>query len=618
MWKLVKILPTVVVASIFTASIFMVYSPSLAAPAALPNCGNDVVGGSQDSGFPDIAASNDANHTYTAIVWSEGTGGRGNIKLAYSQAITTARTWQLNTNTNGVIDSSGLATEPAIVFDPTTNNRVHIAWVRKVSVASDNGDVYYTRCTLGGACDTPKQVATSVTVRALERATPAIAVNSTGDPVVFYVEKSGIYRWLSYAYFNTTVNSNFLKFEGGGLPAGGANVFGGDNVSETAISLKAVGDVLHVANTEDAGSNEINEQISYRKMNIARAAMSGGPLATALAPLASRNFGPGRDTRDPDFPALAALSNGKVVLAWQLTWIPDPTKFYLAYSQSADAGVNWTPDAGTGIYRYWLSDSNATISATPSPNDRINGIDPQSGDKTIDIHPAVALHYDGSQVDNNLVIHLAWHQQSPLVVYNEGSYVDTTQRTDVMYSYKKGSSAWAGTPILSGTTGLTRTNVTDYYGYSEKSMDHTANISKLRPKILFGNFGAHHNRLQVVYGSLNNITSKIQVRYNGWELGDNFVTPLRTQQDSDCDTRKDSTELPVVPGCQTVFNIYVFGQPTNNANCDGKFLPNPPGDYVPDFLDSNSDGDFLADDVDSTPTEYSTAGGVFLPVVLKN
>lgn len=609
MWRLLKILPALVVAGILLVPTLLSGSLTLAAPAALPNCGNDVVAGSNDSSFPDIAASTDASHTYTALAWSEGTGGKGSIKLAYSQAITSARTWQQNTGASGVVDSTGSNQNPAIAFDTRSafTKTVHLVYERYLSPSST--DIYYAQCALGGACSAPLKVNPTAT---RVRGDVDIALNNSGDVVVFYTASSSSNtRWLNYAYKRTT-DTSFKAFEGGGF-AVATNVFGQDNIGESSVALAASGDTLHVAYSEDSNLDLSNEQIKYWKMNIANGQMNGAaPIASALSAVETRSFPAGFGTVNPDFVSLATLDN-KLVLAWQLTSSSVADDFYIGYATYNGTIWDLANQATDGYYRYWKSDTAAKLSALGAPNinDKLGGF---TGATDNGLHPDVALHYDGPTQPASLVMHLAWHQESPF----------STQRTDIMYSFKKNLSTigtWADTPILADVIDPNKTNVTDFYGVSEKELNSSVNNKKLRPRMLFGSFGQHHNRLQLVYGSANLPTdTKLKVRYNGWELGNNFLSPVRSEQDSDCDTVVDDVEIPTPGMCNDIIGSdYQTGLGnTSYANCDDNFLPNPPGDYVPDFLDTNSDGDFLTDDVDTTRIEYTNDGGVFLPVVLKS
>jgi len=609
MWKLLKVLPTFVVAGILFAPHIFSSSVGLAAPAALPNCGNNVVGGSADASWPDMATSQDTDHYYTAIVWSENvaggtTPGQGKIKLAYSRALTTTRSWLLTTGSSGVIDSTDTNQNPVLVFDPIVSNTVHIAYEREVSVSgSYYQEIRYIKCTLGGTCGSSQLVSTAASARQKVRRNPQIAVNASGDVVVLYEEfdsSATPQSWLSYGYKRAVTDTAFIQFQD-------KTAFGRSSEAERSVALAVNGNTMHVAYAEDTNNvidsygNTAPERISYWKMDISRAVMDGvSPIAGALTPQATSVFSTANNLIEPNFPTIAVLGNS-VALGWQLTDDSDTTIFYLGYATSADGGTTWSPDQSTeGNYRYIPSNSIASNLTGPTSVDALSGFPHTSGSTLNELsdglHPDMTIHQDGG-VD---VIHVAWHQISPL----------QTQRTDVMYSYKKGSGAWTGTPILSTDVTGQVTNATDFYGYSEKELDNTQNISKLHPKILFGNFGTGNhlaaNRLQLMYVSL--LSAKRQVRYNGWQLGSNFVTPDRAEQDSDCDTLPDATEMPV-SSCSAISQSVVSLVSTDTvtyANCDASSA-NP--DYVPDYLDTDSDGDGMPDGVQSS--------GVFLPIILK-
>lgn len=622
MWKLLKLLPTVFVAAVLFVPYFDTNSVGLAAPVTLPNCGNDVVGGSSNSGWPDIATSQDANHYYTAIAWSEKasgtTPGQGRIKLAYAKADVTARAWLLNTGSGGVVDATSTNQNPVVTFDPVASNTVHIAYEREVQDGANfYSEIRYVKCTLGGSCGASELVSTAATSRQMTRRNSRLAVNSVNgvdvDVVVVYEEflnGATPNTWLSYAY-KKAGSSSFNRFEGGS-GSGGTNRFGDSNHTEKAPTVAVSQNIMHVAYAEDTNNDGATDQIRYWPVDIS-SLPSSGAIGGATSSANNETFPvhPGAKTKEPNFPAIAALGS-KLALVWQLK---DPSAdnggtddiFYLGYSFN-DGVHGWDPDpTAEGPYNYIPSNTTAQNTNSPPVGDQILGKYSQLIDG---LHPAVALHNDGS----NDVIHVAWHQESPL----------SNQRTDVMYAYKKGSSAWAGTQILTGTAVGQVTNVTDFYGYSEKALDNTANISKLRPRLLFGTFGgsAHPNRLQMVYASYDG--SARRVRYNGWQLGSDYVNPIRSEQDSDCDTFPDSEEMPVDYITPTLIITDVINDDPNifYQNHDGNFRDSgnnivPPGDYVPDFLDTNADGDFQADDVDDSRTQYSNDGAVFLPAILK-
>ena len=182
MGKIIKIIPIILMVLGAVFAQLMVFSGhSLAAPGALPPCGNDNLPGVNDSSWPDIATSKDANRQYTAVAWSEGTNGIGAIKLAWSEAVTTTRTWRLLT-----VDNISDGQNPVIVFDPVTTKKVHVAYQKGITYNT----IYYNTSTLGntdaGTCNaTPVPVSGNM-ITGRQRPNPAIANNSSGHPKMLY------------------------------------------------------------------------------------------------------------------------------------------------------------------------------------------------------------------------------------------------------------------------------------------------------------------------------------------------------------------------------------------------------------------------------------------------
>jgi hypothetical protein len=577
--RLSKILPLAIVVSLVA---FQLLSPALsgwAAPPALPVCGHNVVTGSIDSGPPDIATSD--NEDYTAVVWaedgSEGTphAGYGMIKLAYSRAVTTTRTWTVVN-----VDTGTSNQKPSIVFDPISSNVVHIAYQQ--GILAGDSVIYYAKCTLGGSGCSTERASTGATANIL-RTNAQIAVNANGEPVIVYQESQsgGTPRsWMNYTF----------KPNGGSFkPVTGTNALG-DNAAELNPTITAAGNVVHVAyaqdNDNDSG-NGVSNKIKYLQLDA-----SNMSLATLPASLA-RVFEPNTThVKTPNYPAIDA-KDSTVHLVWQFTNAGSSTQFNLAYNTSDDNGATWyNPHAGSEDYRYIPSNDPSTIASLDSSDTRSNT---NASTFMSNLHPDVTLHVSGSIT----MTHIAWHEEV------DG---DSETRTEVMHSYFNGT-LWQATAVYSSS--LTQadvasmTNVSFLYKHEDIAAFDNDNVGQ--PKILFGSPG---NRLQVVYLSQNTSSSILKVRYNGWQSGDPAAadSTLRVL-DTDCDTYSNDVEYPL------------SGPPKpatcTNGDFTGDDVLDCEGDDLPDYLDINSDNDFQNDDVDGNRYEYSTDGAVFLPLILK-
>lgn len=563
----------------------------LAAPAALPICGNSRIkpGTTSYTGPPDIAKS--ADETYTAVVWAEGVNGIGPVNLAYSDIPTTTRIWNITPV------ASGDNREPAIAFAPSGNTTVHIAYRQEESGTNLTG-IRYIRCTLGGVCGSERTIATGTTSD--NYTSPKIVVNAAGDPVIVYQKNTAGTSRIYYAYIESggsgTIWAGFLLVTGSN-----------DNETNPTVAYSKVGSAerVHVAYVADGPVPDgTTDQIKYTQL-IVDDSLSGGALTSGYNATFPKDNGD-----EPQFPAIDAI-NGTVVLVWD---VKQASKFHLAYNMSHDNGDNWELRESGDTYNYYYlpSGSSSALGAPPSSDDRPSQSIPPGSQFNGRLQPDVTLHMSGSIT----ITHVAWHEE-------------TSSRRDVMYSFFDGSQ-WRGTPILSGVTAISYTNVTTVYGESaaDPATEKRGNLDNVRPRLVFNRLaGQNRHRLQMVYMSQKKEGDQTMwyLRYDGWELGSNFINPIRSERDSDCDNRSDEQELTWPPGFDTSHTICkddpTVGDLIIDSTGEGDpdhFNCNSTVDVVPDFLDTNADGDFQNDDVDSGWREYSTTGGVFLPIILKN
>ncbi len=558
-----KLLKPIIAAFIMGALAFMVFPQWVA--WALPNSGHTPLSTTNtvDSGPPNIARSDD--EIYTAIVWAEGVNGVGAIKLAYSQIYTTSRNWFYMT-----VDSNG--SNPSLAFDPNNDTVVHVAYQK----GTGNTGITYAKCTLGGSCNIQSLETGNSTYNYI---TPQIAVNTFSVTVIVYVRTNQLPDF-------TTVSRLFVAYIGSGGSVNKFEIGAGADYERNPVIARGSSNKLHVAYAADTDQNQFPDKIKYLRL--------GGTTVIATEETSVHSeFSPlplPLPASEPDFPTIAAFGN-TVALVWQMKY--DTNYFVLGYNTSSDNGSTWVGvGSPLGDYQYILSNKRAQQTADPTLDVRLNTTDP-TGPFRGGLRPAVTI-----STDNRM--HVVWQEE-------------THNRLDILYTYFN-ASQWRGTPILTLTTPLSYTNVTTVYGeseYNNKDGRNLGNADKARAKIVFGKPG---NRAQIVYMSGKVSVSPWQVMYNGWQEGDRIGDPPNAdstlrQQDSDCDTLPDSQELLNTPPCAT--GAYQYND--NYAyNCNFN------KDDVPDFMDVNSDGDYLPDDSDPQPRVVNSPPGIFLPIILKN
>ncbi len=551
-----------------------------AAPAALPNCGHGNVSKSPTtlSGPPDIAQS--ANGDYTALVWSEGvstSSAVGTIQLAYSRASTTNRSW-----TKVTVDGDTTSERPVIAFDPTNSTSVTVAYIKKVGGAATNS-IVYKQCTLGGVCSTLRTVRSPLNAN-YNLSRPQIAVDGAGNPLLVYQEVNNASPqkvFVRFAYINKASGTAWQE---------GRLTTAPDIEKETNPSIAFTGGKLHVAYAINNDLDPAQELIRYWRGTVAAQAVTAdGGFPLSFSP--NLTF-----VSDPDYPTIAAAGTS-VYLVWEVKNNAQAERFHLVYNQSTNGGSAWF--TGGTQYKYIPSNINSTAVGGPATEDFRQSIG--GGELTLRLQPEVTLDADG-------LLHLAWHEQA------NGS------RRDILYSKLVGGN-WVGTPILKDDPAGTQSNVTGIYGDSDQLFLGT-NRDNVQASLFFGRPG---DRLQVVY--VSQTSASWDVFYNGWQLGDGGESdPLLRFQDMDCDTIPDTEEVGTPPVC--VAGAFIFGDgaapfsPDDHYNCDddGDFVRYP--DFVPDFLDTDADGDLQADDKERLESpnkwrEYNEPPMTMLPLILK-
>lgn len=541
-----KILVIILAAGIMAVLSLSTNLLSRAAPALLPSCGNGSVSEAPElnSGPPDIAQSQDAAKTYTAIVWSGDVTGSdndvGRIHLAYSDVATTTRQW-----TRFVVDSQTSNQNPTLVFDPDDNSLVHITY-RK------NRSIYYKRCDiLTGNCPITKDVTGSRTAPDPNLTHDSPQIEIMGDTVVIIYQESSAtfgneYQSIRYAYFDPTAGTS---------PNEAKLTTAANSLTEQNPAVAYSNNRLHIAYATDSTDPGIAMRIRYINLAI-------NELGNSFA--ADKDFGLVSGEEEAILPTVDAL-NDFVVLAWEVyelasQGVPENTH-RLAYNFSTDNGDTWTTDGTLEKYKYLFPH-------TASKNDAADwyyaNSNPELG-KWLHAHVAV-------EADN--IFHLVWQAHA-----NSGA-----DRSDIMHS-RFAINSWQGYAPLAFTGAVTYTNVTTIYGQSEQFLnpDITFDLHKVQPAVVYGPPG---ERVQIAYLS-RTVEDGWDVYYTGWQQGDDGASdPSLQNPDSDCDSIPDTEEQATAPAC-----THPNSTPGPPPDCDG--------DGIPDFMDDNTDND-LEDDFEET------------------
>lgn len=568
-----------------------------AAPAPLPSCGHNSISRAPAtvSGPPDIARSQDAAGTNTAVVWSEGnsaTSPIGSIRLAFSNNATTSRYWGRIT-----VDSSLNNQNPSVVFDPADPNTVHVAYQKATPGAGGNSGIHYARCQLaGGDCDIRAKMLTQGSIT-LNDANPQIAVIYDGASLVV----PAVVFQRSSASGSGSLNLYYTYVQA----SGAGTVFPATRVTsnpgtwrEQNPSAVFSGNRVHVAFVVDTNQDDVQDAVRY--LNLAWT-VPGGTLNASAQAIFNPN---GSYAADPDFPTISALGN-TLVLVWEVRTVGQTDINNVVYNRSDNNGAQWFDQTvGPSVfYRYLPSTRTSLEGPAVSGEDDRNSTSSQA-EFTKRLRPDVMLYNSGG-----LNIHVAWHES-------------TGDRLDIMYSYFVDGGQWSGTPVLVNTTPPQQvTNVTWLYGDSVTYVSGGVNYyDNARPRLLYGPPG---KRLQLVYLSQTNLAW--DVMYNGWQRADagngEFIL---TYDDADCDAVPDTIERVAPPEC---------GDPNTGGwidtdehgggdhyNCNHNY------DRLPDLLDTNADGDYMDDYVEwiSNPDPnsnhwrvYDEFNGAFMPLILK-
>jgi hypothetical protein len=595
---------------------------SLAAPPALPPCGdNGVSNEATSASSPDMGQS--ANDQYTAVVWTEGSSG-GPVQLAYSNILTATHIW----TTTQIAGGNFL--ETSLAFDPLQNNRVHLAY------NSNLGALSYARCTLGGGC------AFSPSISGVSN--PQIAAADEGAVIVY--QSGNQVRYVHIGVSSTTMQGPFTLATG----------------YNAAVAYSQ--GKIHVAYYSATPTS-----IKYQSLAASGIGLTGNTLSPSGAVQLSDGDGYANSSNYSTL-AVAAKDN-RVIVVWDhyremVVGSATLSRYRLGQNYSLDGGASWNAvahsipaDVGlftakTGNDDYWESYDESS-----------------SATRFYRLQPDVTLSKNGS----DYYAHVVWQAQmkdytaaSAILLPSGNPDHDRPERGaaghDIMYAYtrlpaKDAAVTWAGIPIgnngaiepsppyinpnglINSTVQYTSTHgITDltaeYFFDSTMSSGTGLGRDTIQPAAAFIGEpvlnGSHQNRLQVVYLSQDaNVSSMYQVRYNGFELGQgnfNFgVIPSAAQQDSDCDSLPDAAEIIRPADGPDLFCDYRMLNIFKEMNCNSPKNLNIPvsrsGNYVPDYLDIDADGDGILDYADPNPRSDWLAEGclpgrcTFLPVVLK-
>ncbi|GAB4446836.1 MAG: hypothetical protein Kow0031_29460 [Anaerolineae bacterium] len=637
-----------------TALLLAPVGVSRAAPPALPPCGDDTVSGSTNSGAPDIGQS--ANGQYTAVVWAEGSSGNGTIKLAYSEALTQS-TWQLGP-TNGVV-RSGSNTSPRLDFSTTISDRVHIVYR-----SFTNNGLGYARCTLGGTCD----VTDPLPDTSSSSSQPQIAATATGVVIVY--EESGSIRLLHFADSGapTVLNHGVIS--------------SGSNNDQPAIAYSN-GKIHVVFLTNINNGIGTLDYLQFNDTNVGVSASLGAPSSPTTGVESDLNAARPSIAALGDTVMIVWDSVGS-----PLTGAPEFSEFRIHQNFSRDNGATWNGQARSIPAHIvigdptdsainddlWVSYDNDAANSFP----RFLGLQPDVAlsEYSGQVYAHVVWHAQMYESYQEILLPGPIPGDPP----DRGNFGDTDDSDaghDILYAVAQlgatgsppADPGWSGIPMgndgtlesgdadpngrvditvayssTHGITDLTAWYFADSYIKADEANDpNTPNNGSgrdtIKPRIVFlGNSypfsaGEHFNRLQVVYLSQDNQNPAIyEVRYNGYEIAkDSFSTnPSADVLDSDCDSHSDQEEIqrPADDGDPDLFCDSGTLNGFSEMNCD---YPNNPnltspsrGDYVPDFMDTDADGDGILDISDTDwRVSFLGCGGagsncVFLPVVIKN
>ncbi len=487
----IKLFKNLILASILGTAFLLTLSlvwVGRAAPTTLPSCGHNAVFSSSGlvSGPPDIAVSQNAAETYTAVVWSGdqlSTSDRGSIKLAYSKVQTTTRTWTQFT-VDGDTDEAKRSIDPTIVFDPDGSDTVHIAY-RK------GQGIYYKKCDLESSSCSGKNITDNTWGGLITHDVPQITVMANTNTVVIVYYENDQSLGKQFLQYATIAN----KGAGAISPKTKLTSFNTNGKEENPTAVYSNGKV-HIAYTRDPATG--SDSIEYVNLE-----------ATGSSVSLEERFDFGGSMTEPRFPAIDARG-GKVVLVWELKDTSN-SKYSLVYNKSADNGDTW--EGGIRDYRYLFTNKN------DSENGKAEWNTEASAQYVKGLQPDVAIDEDG-------YYHVVWQAKE------DGSNIH-----DILYT--KGvfitSPFWKGNDNIS-TTPISYTNVTEIYRIAEFS---PLTASKVKAKI---HFGQPNKRMQVVYMSASTPpSSKWDIFYNGWQLGQG-ENPPDSLPDSDCDWIPDEDE----------------------------------------------------------------------------
>ncbi len=595
----------VILLAIVAGQVFVPLSLHAAVPAFLPDCGHNRLPGSVNSGAPDIDISGE--NYYTAATWAEGSDGVGPVRLTYSNIFTSTHLWNSQA-VPAALQASDFS-DASIDFSPTVSNTISAAY--KYTLNTSVGGIAYMQCPLGGTCT---QSSAKLGTTTVNDQNPQIAAAPAGVVIVYDNNVDGKIR---YIYMT------------GGVVGNAVVVDPGINGKHPAIVYN--NNKMHIVYADAGGA------INYFSINVA-----SFPPPAASSPVALYSSKSGALAR-ADYPSIAAVDN-TLMAVWDFEYIgggaaqSDTTKFVLAQALSIDNGASWNTLAGANGGAARTIPTHAAVSAftdNVSDNDDIwsskfTGTDGSSNPNFSRLRPDVSLHKAGSTIYAHVVWQAEIGKLGDPVIFTPGYGNRSQAGHDILYAYTSLSSiTWKGVPLgdtsnpngRAGVAPKTTHGITDLtveYFDDEQQNGSGGRDSALPQAVFIGNnttAGQASNRLQLVYRSQAPDNSW-DARYNGFELGPNnlIATPDQSKQDTDCDSYMDPVEFAAPSPTDDCTPAPLFG----GANDYGEWNCDQGADYVPDYLDTNSDNDFLSDFFDANWRSFSTDGGVFLPVVIKS
>ncbi len=370
-----------------------------------------------DAGYPAIAVS--PNGENIGIVWSDryatGTTAEGPIYFkAATGASTSSATLTLRLKVDDSESASDQSLAPDIANDPNTETNMHVVWQNK---GTSDYKIFYALC-LTSAASSCEQSSNHETVVAVNQSTdnesveiPRVATANKGGTTVAHTvwQFDDLDTVGTAIYYSARVSSSADW-------ATNTKLVSSDGVTATQPAIAADGTYVHVVWASDLDQDGSNDKIVYRRgitntagvastWDISKTFTISGVINGGTTVTAAQTIGAAR-------PAIVALSNGTVMIAWdEQVASPDDNydsgedRYYAAFVVSNDAGATFQqfgdrPEQFIFDSRGYYALSEPTGSSFPSTNPHVTGL-----------KLSLAAYISGS---NNITseMYAVWHETS--------------------------------------------------------------------------------------------------------------------------------------------------------------------------------------------------------------